>query len=131
MTEQHAHAPTPRHPFPPLPPGLDPAILTPGDRDRLVCHWHSLQERGFALTPHRDSLEIRHPQRAFEAVVQLTDSDDLGERRELFRTLRAAFGGWAERWFPGLVQSSPAVADAYQDIKEVVEVCQTLRRRRS
>lgn len=108
---------------------LAPATPTPGDRDRLLSHWQSLRELGFELTLHRDSLEVRHPGCAFEALVQFTFADDLGELREVFRALRAAFGGRAERWMPWLVRSSPTVAAAYQDVKEIVQICQTLRRR--
>lgn len=107
---------------------IAPAAITSADRSRLAARWTSLRERGFEITPRRDSLEIRHARRAFETVVHLSDPDDLGERRQVFRALRSAFGTWAERWLPWLVQPSPSIAGTYRDIKEIVEICQSLRR---
>jgi len=127
VTEPPRESP-PRSSSTALPANLDLRALTPAEQERLSTHWTSLRERGFEVTLRRDSIEICHPKRGFETVVQLSGEDDLGERREVFRALRAAFGSVTERWFPRLVQSSTAVTRPYQDIKEIVEICQALRR---
>jgi hypothetical protein len=118
----------PTSPIAALCTGLDLAGLSPAEKERFSLHWESLEQQGFQTALRRDFVEIRHPQRGFEAVVQLSDADDLGERREVFRALRTAFGTLTERWLPWLVQSSPTVTRAYQDIREIVEICQALRR---
>ncbi len=98
-------------------------------RARFETHWRALRDLGFHVQLRKDALVVHHPDRGFEMEIQLSREDDLGEKRELFRALREAFGGPVERWFPKLVQSSPAVTRPYQSLKELVEVCQAVRRK--
>lgn len=103
--------------------------VTEAARGRFEVHWRALRELGFHVFLRKDAILVRHPGRGFEMEIQLSSEDDLGEKRELFRALRANFGGPVERWFPKLVQSSPAVTRPYQSLKELVEVCQAVRRK--
>lgn len=98
-------------------------------RGRFEAHWQALRDLGFHVLLRKDALVVRHPGRGFEMEIQLSREDDLGEKRELFRALRATFGSPMERWLPILVQSSPAVTRPYQSLKGLVEVCQAVRRK--
>lgn len=111
--------------------GASPERAVPPDlQRRFEARWSALRHLGFDLEVRRDSLRVFHRERRFEAVIELSGDDDLGEKRELFRTLRASFGNTAERWFPKLVQCSPAVTAPYLALKDVLDVCQALRRSR-
>jgi len=103
--------------------------VTAAARQRFEAQWRALRDLGFQVQLRKDALCVHHPDRGFDMEVQLSRGDDLGERRELFRTLRAAFGTPLERWLPKLVQSSPAVTRPYQSLKEMVEVCEEVRRK--
>jgi hypothetical protein len=111
--------------------GAHPGRTVPIDlQRRFEARWSALRDLGFELEVRRDSLRVSHRERRFEAIIELSGDDDLGEKRELFRALRATFGNAAERWFPKLVQCSPAVTAPYLALKEVLDVCQALRRSR-
>ncbi len=119
---------TPKDTSPDLTPLAPGATVPEAVRRRFEDQWQALTDLGFSLEVRADSLVVRHPERGFEATIELTRPDDLGERRELYRALRRAFGGRLERWLPQLVQASQPVTRPYQSLKNQVEVCQALRR---
>jgi hypothetical protein len=93
---------------------------------RLEEQWSRLEGLGFTLEVRAGSLRVRHGNRRFETVLHFGGPDDLDERRRLFAELKAAFGGFRDR-FPWLWQSSPAVTIPYESLKAVAEVCQAVR----
>ncbi|MBI5018526.1 MAG: hypothetical protein HZB55_23965 [Deltaproteobacteria bacterium] len=97
---------------------------------RLDDHWSRLEGLGFLLEIRPGALRVRHRTVSFESVLHFGGQDDLGERRQLFASLKAAFGGLRDR-FPWLWQPSPAVTTPYESLKAVADVCETVRSRRS
>ncbi|MFU8856349.1 MAG: hypothetical protein ACNA8S_05010 [Deferrisomatales bacterium] len=117
-----------------LPEGSPASPVVPEDvRRRFGTCWRALRDQGFDIEVRRNSVRVRHAGQGFERVIQLSGEDDLGEKRELFRALRSAFGGLVERWLPHVVQPSPTVTWPYLNLKQVIEICQGVRalRRRS
>lgn len=113
-----------------LPPGLAPERAAPPEPlERARLHFERLSAAGFELEPGRALLRVRNPGAGFVFTVHLSHRDDLGERRELFRALRTRFGTRAERWFPWAFAASPSVAEAYESLRYLVELCQDLRNR--
>jgi hypothetical protein len=96
---------------------------------RLHSHWERLAAMGFDLELRRDSLRVQHRNRRFETVIHLSHEKDLGERRALFRALKSAFGRVTDRLFSWAFQPSSAVAAPYESLREVISICQSVRRR--
>ncbi|MHB8767205.1 MAG: hypothetical protein ACYDA8_23085 [Deferrisomatales bacterium] len=110
-------APETTHPF------------SPDELDRLTAHWDRLEALGFELEVRRDSLRVQNRAGGYETVIQLSRGDDLGERRALHRSLRAAFGSASDRHLAWLFQPSRAITDPCDALRGVVEVCQAVRQR--
>jgi len=103
------------------------AVLDAHTADRFGARWAQLQDLGFELDVGRDSLQVRHRDRGFQTVIQLSHENDLGERRALFQALKNAFGRTTDRFFSWIFQPSPAVSLAYDSLREIIEICQDLR----
>ncbi len=111
-----------------LPDGVDPLdVLPPGAIEELRTHLTRLQSLGFRVDVGRSQVRIRNPGRGFVTVVHLSQADDLGERRALFRRLRARFGTPWDRYLPWLFAASRQVAEPYQSLKVLIERCQEVR----
>jgi hypothetical protein len=114
---------------PVLPEGQDPRDALDDDTaHRLRANWEQLEEMGFDLELRRDSLRVQHRTRRFETVIQLSHENDLGERRALYRELRSAFGRITDRLFSWVLQPSRSVVVPYEGLKEVISICQSLRK---
>ena len=115
---------------PMLPEGASPQeTLDDATARKLRANWAQLVGMGFDLELRRDSLAVRHRTQRFETVVQFSHENDLGERRALFRSLKAAFGKMTDRFFPWLFQPSAAVSAPYDRLKEVISIWQALRKK--
>ncbi|GAB6063869.1 hypothetical protein [Deferrisoma palaeochoriense] len=113
-----------------LPPGQEWERAVPAEvLAEARRHLERLSGAGFELEPGRALLRIRNPGAGFVFTAHLSHRDDLGERRELFRALRARFGTPAERWLPWLFAASPRVAEPYESLRYLLELCQDLRNR--
>ena len=111
-----------------LPEGAAPAAaIDARTAARFGARWAELQELGFELEVGRDALRVRHRDRGFQTVIQLSHDNDLGERRALFQALKSRFGRTTDRFFSWLFQPSPAVSLVYESLREVIEICQDLR----
>lgn len=113
---------------PVLPEGIDSTgVLDEATEDRFRANWTQLERMGFELEVRRNSLQVRHRDRKFETVIQLTQEDDLGERRALYQSLRVAFGRATDRYFSWMFQPSHSVTAPYESFKEIISICQAVR----
>ena len=111
-----------------LPPGVDPLDVVPAPvLQELRTQLTRLRDLGFRVEAGRSQVRIRNPAQGFVTVVHLSQADDLGERRDLFRRLRARFGTFWDRHLPWLFAASPRVAEPYQSLRVLIERCQEVR----
>ena len=103
------------------------AILDDASRTRLEASWSELAELGFEVGVGADQLQVRHRDRGFETVIQLSRPDDLGELRGLFLALRQRFGRVRDRWLPWLFLPGQAVTVPYEHLRLIIGTCQRLR----
>lgn len=108
--------------------GFDPSdFLVTDKRDRLAAHWDRLQGLGFELEIEHDRLRVHHGNRGFDAVIHLSHPADLGERRQLFESLKHAFGKPSDRFLSWILRPSQAVTLPYESLREVIALCQDAR----
>jgi hypothetical protein len=113
----------------PLLPGeTDPGKILDGRAaQRFSARWAQLEDMGFELNVGRASVQVRHRGTGFETVIQLSHENDLGEKRALFRALKRAFGRTTDRFFSWIFLPSPPVSLAYESLREIIEICQSVR----
>ena len=95
---------------------------------QLDWHWDRLANLGFDLELDRDSLSVHNRDAGFQAVIQLSGQDDLGQRRELFQKLNQALGGFWSR-LSWLMRPGPSVTIPYESLKAIIAACQSIRSR--
>ncbi len=111
-----------------LAPGAEPLDAVPAPViEELRTHLTRLGDLGFRVEVGRSQVRIRNPARGFVTVVHLSQADDLGERRDLFRRLRARFGTFWDRYLPWLFATSRQVAEPYESLRVLIERCQEVR----
>ena len=89
---------------------------------RLSENWAVLEAMGFQLELKPNSLRAVHREKAFETAFSLTGADEPGIWQAVYEDMRRAFGGFADRYFSWILQSSDEVTKPYRCLKEVVGV---------
>jgi len=95
--------------------------------DYLKDNWKHLIALGFTIRLSPNALSVQHNGSGFDAEVNLSDSDDFGERKELFKKMKSHMGSLIDKMFGPVIIPSQRVLEPYKYCSAVIEICQNLR----
>lgn len=93
----------------------------------LYLNWHALSALGFELSLSPNALWVQHNGSGFCTAIQLSEQDDMGERRALYIKLRSRLGTFCDKIFGAIFLPSDKVMGPYKCLGAVIAVCQEIR----